>query len=176
VQYCKSQAAGKLAVRNTLWFDINRALTMTLKARITEDMKTALKSGEKARLGALRLLLSAMKQIEVDQRIELDDTAITVIIEKMLKQRKDSITQFEAAKRADLADAEKFELEVLSAYMPQALSSAELATMVDAAFAESGATSPADMGKVMAVLKPRVAGRADMGELSKLVKARLTAA
>lgn len=147
---------------------------MTLKARITEDMKTALKSGEKARLGALRLLLSAMKQIEVDQRIELDDAAVTTIIEKMLKQRKDSITQFEAAKRTDLAEAEKFELEVLSAYMPKALSGDELAAMVNAAFAESGATSPADMGKVMAVLKPRVAGRADMGELSKLVKARLS--
>ena len=149
---------------------------MTLKARITDDMKAALKAGEKTRLGALRLLLSACKQIEVDQRIELDDTAVVAIIEKMLKQRKDSITQFEAAKRTDLADAEKFEVEVLTAYMPQALSSAELAAMLDAAFAESGATSPADMGKLMAVLKPRVAGRADMGELSKLVKARLTAA
>lgn len=148
---------------------------MTLKARISEDMKTALKAGEKTRLGALRLLLSAMKQIEVDQRIELDDAAVVAIIEKMLKQRKDSISQFEAAKRTDLADAEKFEVEVLSAYMPQALSREELAAMVDTAFTESGATSPADMGKVMAVLKPRVAGRADLGELSKLVKARLTA-
>ena len=148
---------------------------MTLKARITEDMKTALKSGEKARLGALRLLLSACKQIEVDQRIELDDGAVITIIEKMLKQRKDSIAQFEAAKRTDLAEAEKFELEVLSAYMPQGLSSDELAALIDTAFAESSATSPADMGKVMALLKPRVAGRADMGELSKLVKARLSA-
>ena len=149
---------------------------MTLKARISEDMKIALKAGEKTRLGALRLLLSAMKQIEVDQRIELDDAAVVAVIEKMLKQRKDSITQFEAAKRIDLADAEKFEVEVLSAYMPQALSSEELAAMVDSAFTESGAASPADMGKVMVVLKPRVAGRADMGELSKLVKARLAAA
>ncbi len=149
---------------------------MTLKARISDDMKTALKAGEKSRLGALRLLLSAMKQIEVDQRIELDDAAVVAIIEKMLKQRKDSISQFVAAKRIDLADAEKFEVEVLSAYMPQALSSEALAAMVSAAFTESGATSPADMGKVMAILKPRVAGRADMGELSKLVKARLSAA
>lgn len=149
---------------------------MTLKVRIFEDMKTALKAGEKGRLGALRLLLSAVKQIEIDQRIELDDAAVVAMIEKMLKQRKDSITQFEAAKRTDLADAEKFEVEVLSAYMPQALSSDELAVMVNAAFAESGATSPADMGKVMAVLKPRVAGRADMGQLSKLVKARLMSA
>jgi uncharacterized protein YqeY len=149
---------------------------MTLKTRISDDMKTALKAGEKTRLGALRLLLSAMKQIEVDQRIELDDAAVVTIIEKMLKQRKDSITQFEAAKRNDLADAEKFEVAVLSAYMPQALSGEELTAMVNSAFSESGATSPADMGKVMAVLKPRVAGRADMGELSKLVRARLAAA
>ncbi|MBP7081807.1 MAG: GatB/YqeY domain-containing protein [Rhodocyclaceae bacterium] len=149
---------------------------MTLKARISDDMKTALKAGEKSRLGALRLLLSAMKQIEVDQRIELDDAAVVAIIEKMLKQRKDSISQFEAANRIDLADAEKFEVEVLCAYMPQALSSEALAAMVSVAFTESGATSPADMGKVMAILKPRVAGRADMGELSKLVKARLSTA
>ena len=149
---------------------------MTLKARITEDMKIAMKAGEKARLGAVRLLLSAMKQIEVDQRIVLDDAAIVAIIEKMLKQRKDSISQFESAGRTDLADAEKFEVSVLSAYMPQALSAAELTDLIEVAFKESGAASPADMGKLMAVLKPRIAGRADMGEVSKLVKARLTQA
>ncbi|MBK7687304.1 MAG: GatB/YqeY domain-containing protein [Rhodocyclaceae bacterium] len=148
---------------------------MTLKAQITEDMKTALKAGEKTRLGALRLLLSAMKQIEVDQRIELDDAAVVTIIEKMLKQRKDSITQFEAAKRSDLADAEKFELSVLSAYMPQGLSAAEISALWDAALTETGAKGPADMGKLMGAVKPRVAGRADMGELSKLIKARLAA-
>ncbi len=146
---------------------------MTLKSRITEDMKTALKAGEKTRLGALRLLLSACKQIEVDQRIELDDAAVVAIIEKMLKQRKDSITQFEAAKRMDLADAEKFEVSVLSAYMPKGLSSEEIAALLEAALVETGAKGSADMGKLMAALKPRVAGRADMGELSKLIKVRL---
>ena len=149
---------------------------MTLKSRITEDMKTALKAGEKTRLGALRLLLSAMKQIEVDQRIELDDAAVVTIIEKMLKQRKDSITQFEAAKRIDLADAEKCEVSVLSAYMPKGLSAEEIDALLDAALLETGAKGPADMGKLMAALKPRVAGRADMGELSKLIKARWAAA
>ena len=148
---------------------------MTLKAQITEDMKTALKAGEKNRLGALRLLLSAMKQIEVDQRIALDDAAVVAIIEKMLKQRKDSITQFEAAKRNDLADAEKFEVSVLSSYMPQGLSAEEIGALLEAALVETGAKSPADMGKLMAALKPRVAGRADMGELSKLIKTRLAA-
>jgi uncharacterized protein YqeY len=146
---------------------------MTLKSRISEDMKTALKAGEKARLGALRLLLSAMKQIEVDQRVELDDAAVISIIEKMLKQRKDSITQFEAAKRNDLADAEKFEVSVLGAYMPQGLSAEEISALLEVALTETGAKGPADMGKLMAALKPRVAGRADMGELSKLIKARL---
>ena len=152
-----------------------RQIVMTLKARITEDMKAALKAGEKARLGALRLLLSAMKQIEVDQRIELDDAAVVTIIEKMLKQRKDSITQFEAAKRNDLADAEKFEVSVLSTYMPQGLSAEEISALLEVALIETGAKGPADMGKLMAALKPRVAGRADMGELSKLIKARLAA-
>ena len=152
-----------------------RQIVMTLKARVTEDMKNALKAGEKARLGALRLLLSAMKQIEVDQRIELDDAAVVTIIEKMLKQRKDSITQFEAAKRNDLADAEKFEVSVLSTYMPQGLSAEEISALLEVALIETGAKGPADMGKLMAALKPRVAGRADMGELSKLIKARLAA-
>ena len=146
---------------------------MTLKARINDDMKAAMKAKETPRLGAIRLLMAAMKQKEVDERIELDDTAIVAVIEKMLKQRKDSIAQYEAAKRQDLADAEKFEIEVLSAYMPQALSAAEVETIVIAAVAASGAKAPADMGKVIALVKPQVTGRADMGEVSKLVKAKL---
>jgi len=146
---------------------------MSLKARIIEDMKLAMKAKEPARLGAIRLMLAAIKQREVDERIELDDAAVIAIIEKMLKQRKDSITQFEAAKRQDLADVEKFEVEVLTAYMPQALSAAEVEAIVTAAVAASGATSPADMGKVMALVKPQIAGRADMGEVSKLVKSQL---
>jgi uncharacterized protein YqeY len=147
---------------------------MTLRTNISDDMKAALKGGEKARLGALRLLLAAIKQKEVDERIELDDAAVVTVIEKMLKQRKDSITQFEAAKRQDLADAEKFEAEVLSKYMPQAMPEAEVDAIVAAAVASTGATGPADMGKVMAMVKPQVAGRADMGLVSKLVKSRLS--
>ena len=147
---------------------------MSLKVRINEDMKTAMRAKDAARLGAIRLLMAAMKQKEVDERIELDDAGIVNVIEKMLKQRKDSITQYEAAKRQDLADAEKFEVAVLAAYMPQALSAAEVEAIVAAAVVESGAKSPAEMGKVIALVKPRVAGRADMGEISKLVKARLS--
>ncbi len=146
---------------------------MSLKLRINEDMKTAMRARDSARLAAIRLLMAAMKQKEVDERIELDDAAVIVIIEKMLKQRKDSITQYEAGKRQDLADAEKFEVEVLMAYMPQALSAAEVEAIVTAAVAESGASAPSDMGKVIALVKPKVAGRADMGEVSKLVKAKL---
>jgi hypothetical protein len=146
---------------------------MSLKARIIEDMKLAMKAKEAARLGAIRLLLAAIKQREVDERIELDDAAVIAVIEKMLKQRKDSITQYEAAKRQDLADAEKFEIDVLTAYMPQAMSTDEVAAIIAEALAASGAKSPADMGKVMALVKPRIAGRADMGEVSKLVKAKL---
>jgi len=147
---------------------------MSLKVRVVEDMKTAMKARDTARLAAIRLLMAAMKQKEVDERIELDDAGVVAVIEKMLKQRKDSITQYEAAKRQDLADAEKFEVTVLSAYMPQALSAAEVEAIVNAAVAESGAKAPADMGKVIALVKPRVAGRADMGEVSKLVKAKLS--
>jgi uncharacterized protein len=147
---------------------------MSLKARITEDMKSAMKAKETARLGAIRLLLAAIKQREVDERIELDDAAVVAVIEKMLKQRKDSITQYEAAKRQDLADVEKFESEVLGAYMPQAMSADEVAVIVAKAVADSGAKAPADMGKVMALVKPQIAGRADMGEVSKRVKAALS--
>ncbi|MDP2793569.1 MAG: GatB/YqeY domain-containing protein [Sulfurisoma sp.] len=149
---------------------------MSLKTRINEDMKIAMKARETARLGAIRLLMAAMKQKEVDERIELDDAGVVGVIEKMLKQRKDSITQYEAAKRQDLADAEKFEVEVLMAYMPQAMSAAAVEAIVVQAVADSGAKGPADMGKVIALVKPRVAGRADMGEVSKLVKAKLTPA
>lgn len=146
---------------------------MTLKERITDDMKSAMKAKETARLGAIRLLLAAIKQKEVDERIMLDDAQVISVIEKMLKQRKDSITQYEAAHRQDLADAEKFEAGVLTAYMPQAMSADEVAAIVARAVTESGAAAPADMGKVMALVKPRIAGRADMGEVSKLVKATL---
>ena len=149
---------------------------MTLKARITEDMKAAMKARETARLGAIRLILAAIKQKEVDERIELDDAAVIVVIEKMLKQRKDSITQYEAAKRQDLADAEKAEVAVLMAYMPQALTATEVEVIVVKALADSGAKAPADMGKVVALVKPQVAGRADMAEVSKLVKAKLAGA
>jgi uncharacterized protein YqeY len=147
---------------------------MSLKVRISEDMKTAMKARETARLGAIRLLMAAMKQREVDERIEIDDAGIVGVIEKMLKQRRDSITQYEAAKRQDLADAEKFEVEVLTAYMPAGLSATEVAAIVAAAVVESGAKAMADMGKVMAIVKPKIAGRADMAEVSKLVRSKLT--
>jgi len=149
---------------------------MSLKARITDDMKSAMKAKETTRLGAIRLLLAAIKQKEVDERIELDDAAVIAVIEKMLKQRKDSITQYEAAQRQDLADAEKFEVGVLSAYMPQAMSADEVAAIVAKAIVDSGAKGPADMGKVIGLVKPQLAGRADMGEVSKLVKAKLSGA
>ncbi len=146
---------------------------MSLKARITEDMKSAMKAKETARLAAIRLLLAAIKQKEVDERIELDDTAVGAVIEKLVKQRKDSVTQYEAGGRQDLADAEKAEIAVLSAYLPEKMSSGEIAAAVAAAVAETGAKGPADMGKLMGVLKPRLAGKADMGEVSKQVKAAL---
>ncbi len=148
---------------------------MTLKERINEDMKSAMRAKETAKLGAIRLLLAAMKQKEVDERLTLDDDAVVAIIDKMLKQRRDSVAQYEAANRADLADAEKFEMTVLSAYMPAALSEADVAAAVAKAVSDSGAAGPADMGKVMGLLKPLLAGRADMSQVSKLVKAKLSA-
>lgn len=148
---------------------------MSLKTRINEDMKAAMKAREAERLGAIRLLLAAIKQKEVDERSDLDDAAVLAVIDRMLKQRRDSITQFEQAGRADLADKEKFEVSVLQSYMPQALGDAELAAAVAEAVAELGAQGPQDMGKVMGLLKPRLAGRADMGKVSALVKARLSA-
>ena len=146
---------------------------MTLKERITDDMKAAMRAGETGKRDAIRLLLAAIKQREVDERIVLDDAAVLAVIDKMLKQRRDSISQFEAAGRQDLADIEKFEAELITAYMPAGLSPEEVAAAVAAAVSEAGATSPGDMGKVMAVLKPRLAGRADMTEVSKQVKAAL---
>jgi uncharacterized protein YqeY len=146
---------------------------MTLKERITEDMKAAMRARDSARLSAIRLLLAAMKQKEVDERIELDDAAVTAIIEKLLKQRKDSASQYEAANRMDLANQEKFEIGVLMAYMPQPFSAEEVAVLVKQAVAETGAAGAKDMGKVMAWLKPRLTGRADMTGVSGLVKAAL---
>ncbi|MBK7564359.1 MAG: GatB/YqeY domain-containing protein [Propionivibrio sp.] len=146
---------------------------MTLKERINEDMKAAMRAGEKEKRDAIRLLLAAIKQKEVDDRIELGDSAIVAVIDKMLKQRRDSITQYEAAGRKELADAEKFEATFLSAYMPASLSSGEIAEAIAAAVTEAGAAGPGDMGKVMALLKPKLAGRADMTEVSKRVKAAL---
>ena len=147
---------------------------MSLKAQITEDMKTAMRAKETARLATIRLLLAAMKQREVDERIELTDTDVLIIIEKMIKQRKDSITQYEAGGRQDLADVEKSELDILATYMPAALSDAEVQAEVDAAMAETGAAGMQDMGKVVALLKGKLAGRADMGKVSGLVKAALS--
>jgi uncharacterized protein YqeY len=146
---------------------------MSLKASITEDMKTAMKAKDAARLSAVRLLLSAIKQREVDERKDLSDADILGVIEKMLKQRRDSISQYESAGRQDLADVEKFEVGVLSGYMPQQLSEAEMVAEVEAAIAQTGAKGIPDMGKVMAVLKGKLAGRADMGKVSALIKGRL---
>ena len=146
---------------------------MSLKAQINEDMKSAMRAKEAARLGTIRLLTAAIKQKEVDERIEVSDDQVLAIIEKMIKQRKDSITQFEAGGRQDLADIEKAELAILATYMPAALSDAQVQAEVAAAVTASGASGPQDMGKVMAVLKPRLAGRADMTAVSALVKAAL---
>lgn len=147
---------------------------MSLKAKISEDMKAAMKARETARLGAIRLLLAAIKQREVDDRIELDDAGVLAVIDKMLKQRRDSIAQYEKAGRQDLVDVEKLEVGVLTGYMPQALSPEEIQSAVAEAIAASGAAGPQDMGKVMAVLKPKLAGRADMSQVSGLVKAALS--
>jgi len=145
-----------------------------LKQRLNEDMKTALKAGDKRRLGIIRLINAAIKQREVDERIELDDPQILAVLDKMVKQRRDSITQYEAVKRTDLADQERFEIDVCQEYMPAALSAEEINLLVESAVAESGATSIKDMGKVMAILRPQVQGRADVGAVSALVKQRLS--
>jgi len=148
-------------------------LHMSLKAEITDDMKAAMRAKDAPRLSAIRLLLAAMKQKEVDERVELADADVVSIIDKMIKQRRDSIAQFEKGGRQNLADAEKFEISVLQAYMPQALSDAEVEAKVAAAMQATGAKAMSVMGKVMAVLKPKLAGRADMGKVSALVKSRL---
>jgi uncharacterized protein len=147
---------------------------LSLKDSITEDMKTAMRAKDGARLSAIRLLLAAVKQREVDERIVLSDDQVLTVIDKLLKQRRDSITQYEAAGRQDLADIEKFEVEVLQHYMPQQLTEAEIATHIAEAIAVSGAAGPQDMGKVMAMLKPKLAGRADIGKVSGLVKQKLS--
>ena len=145
----------------------------TLKERITEEMKAAMRARDSERLGTIRLLTSAMKQKEVDERIELDDTAVIAIVDKMLKQRKDSIEAFEKAGRQDLVDTEQAEVLVLQAYLPARLSAEEVAAEVKSIVAELGATGPGDMGKVMGAVKARMAGKADMGQVSAAVKAAL---
>jgi uncharacterized protein YqeY len=146
---------------------------MSLKARIQEDMKSAMRAGEKDRLATIRLLMAAIKQREVDERIVLDDAQVLSVLEKMVKQRRESITQFEAGGRADLVASEQAELTQLSAYLPAQLSEAELAALLDAAVASTGATTIKDMGKVMAAVKAQAAGKADMGKVGALIKARL---
>lgn len=146
-----------------------------LKSRITDDMKTAMKSGEKARLGVIRMILAAIKQIEVDERIELDEARTLTVLDKMLKQRRESIRQFRDAGRDDLADVEEAEILVIQDFLPQPLTDAEIDTMVAAAIAETGASSVKDMGSVMALLKPQMQGRADMAVVSARIKAGLSA-
>ena len=146
---------------------------MSLKTQLTYDMKTAMKSGEKVRLGVIRLINAAIKQKEVDERVELDDAAVLAVLEKMVKQRRDSISQFDAAGRDDLSAIERDEMAIIEHYLPAKMGEAEVLDAIDAAMAETGAASAADMGKLMGVLKPRLAGKADMGEVSKLVKQRL---
>ena len=146
---------------------------MNLRQQITEDMKSAMRAGDARRRDAIRLLQAALKQREVDERIELDDAAVITVIEKMLKQRRDSIAQYESAHRQDLADAEKFEVSILQGYMPAALSDAEIDAAIAEAVSAIGAKGPQDMGRVMTALKPRLSGRADMGKVSALVRSRL---
>lgn len=146
---------------------------MSLKQRLTDDMKTAMKAGEKDRLAAIRLINAAIKQKEVDERVEMDDARVIAVLEKMVKQRKDSIEQYDKAGRDDLAAIERAELAIIGQYLPEKMGEAEIRAAIEAAIAETGASAPADMGKLMGVLKPRLAGQADMGEVSKLIKQRL---
>ena len=146
---------------------------MTLKTRLTDDMKAAMKGGDKASLGVIRLVNAAIKQREVDERVELDDAQVLAVLEKMVKQRKDSVQQYAAAGREDLADIERAEIVVIERYLPEKMDEAGIRAAVDAAIAETGASGPSDMGKLMGVLKPRLAGQADRGEVSRLVKQRL---
>ncbi|HHA2536189.1 TPA: GatB/YqeY domain-containing protein [Stenotrophomonas maltophilia] len=143
---------------------------MSMKQQLTEDMKAAMKAGEKHKLGVIRLINAAIKQREVDERIELDDTAVIAVLDKMVKQRKDSVSQYEAANREDLAEIERAEIVVIEAYLPAKMGEAEIVAAIQAAIAETGASGPADMGKLMGALKSKLAGQADMGLVSKLVK------
>jgi len=147
---------------------------MTLKSRINDDLKLAMRGGDARRRDALRLLLAALKQREVDERVELTDADVVAIVDKLIKQRREAMVQFEKGGRADLVDNERFDLELLQTYMPQALSEAEIEAAIAEAVAAAGAKTPSDMGKVMAALKGRLAGRADMGKVSSLVKAKLS--
>jgi uncharacterized protein YqeY len=144
-----------------------------LKQRIQDDMKAAMKAAEKRKLGIIRLILAAIKQREVDERIELDDTQVLAVLDKMVKQRRDSVEQYTRANRDDLAEQERYEIEICQGYMPEAMSEEEIAKLVDEAVIASGAASMKDMGNVMGVLRPKVQGRADMGNVSRLVKQRL---
>jgi uncharacterized protein YqeY len=146
---------------------------MALRERITEDMKTAMRAGDKERLGTIRLALAAIKQREVDERITLDDTQVLAVLEKMIKQRRESVTQFESGKRADLVAKENAEIEVLQGYLPAQMSAAEIEALITEAIAATGASSLKDMGKVMAAVKPKAQGRADMGALSARIKQKL---
>jgi len=146
---------------------------MSLKQRITDDMKAAMRGGEKDRLAVIRLILAAIKQREVDERIELDEAQTLAVLEKMLKQRRDSIVQYDAAGRVDLADVERAEMVVIEAYLPAKLSGAEIDALIDAAITETGASSQREMGKVVGLVKERAAGRADMAQVSARIKARL---
>ena len=146
---------------------------MSLKQQLTDDMKAAMKAGEKDRLGVIRLINAAIKQKEVDERVELDDAAVLAVLEKMVKQRKDSVSQYEAANREDLAEIERAEIVVIEAYLPAKMGEAEIVAAIQAAIAETGAAGPADMGKLMGALKPKLAGQADMGLVSALIKKKL---
>ncbi|TCZ87244.1 GatB/YqeY domain-containing protein [Lysobacter sp. N42] len=146
---------------------------MSLKQRLTDDMKAAMKGGDKGTLAVIRLVNAAIKQKEVDERVELDDAGVVAVLDKMVKQRRDSVAQYESAGREDLAQAERDEIVVIERYLPQKMGEAEIAAAIEAAVAETGASSAADMGRLMGVLKPRLAGQADMGLVSKLVKQRL---
>ncbi|WP_372161600.1 GatB/YqeY domain-containing protein [Xanthomonas axonopodis pv. cyamopsidis] len=146
---------------------------MSLKQQLTDDMKAAMKSGDKHSLGVIRLINAAIKQKEVDERIEMDDAAVIAVLDKMVKQRKDSVTQFEAAARDDLAQIEREEIVVIERYLPAKMGEAEIVAAIRAAISENGASSPADIGKLMGALKPKLAGQADMGLVSTLVKQQL---
>ncbi len=145
-----------------------------LKTRITEEMKAAMKGGDKKRLGVIRLILAALKQVEVDERIELDDGRVVAILDKMVKQRRDSVEQYEKAGRTELADQEKYEISVIQEFLPQPLSEAEIESLIEEALAATGATSMKEMGKVMGWLKPKLQGRADMGAVSGRIKQKLS--